>query len=125
MGDNLSVLVDVLLVEAGGKVDMDALGKRIAGEGAASGQPLMRRLVSVVERLNTMHYQARWEAGAAGPRIILGHCPYSAVIQDHPELCQMDLALLGELLAGELRQTAKLESSAGDLPFCIFALKQG
>jgi predicted ArsR family transcriptional regulator len=125
VGDNLSVLVEALLTEAGGKVDIEALGKRIAGGSPGSSQPLMRRLSSVVGRLNTMRYQARWEAGAAGPRIILGHCPYSAVIQGHPELCQMDLALLGELLSGELRQTAKLEIGAGDLPFCVFALKQG
>jgi len=125
VGDNLSVLADVLLTEAGGKVEMEALGKRIAGEGAVSGQPLMRRLSSVIERLNMMHYQARWEAGAEGPRIILGHCPYSVVIKDHPELCRMDLALLSELLSGELRQTTKLESGAGGLPFCAFVLKQG
>ncbi len=125
VGDNLSVLADVLLTEAGGKVEMEALGKRIAGEGAVSGQPLMRRLSSVIERLNVMHYQARWEAGAEGPRIILGNCPYSVVIKDHPELCRMDLALLSELLSGELRQTTKLESGAGGLPFCAFVLKQG
>ena len=123
VGDNLSVLVEALLMEAGGKVNIEALGKRIAGQSPGSSQPLMRRLASVVEHLNSMHYQARWEAGAAGPRIILGHCPYSAVIQGHPELCQMDLALLGELLSGNLRQTAKLEIGAGDLPFCVFALK--
>ncbi|MBN1452845.1 MAG: helix-turn-helix domain-containing protein [Anaerolineales bacterium] len=122
-GDNLSVLADALLMEAGKKVEMDALGKRIAGGRAVSGQPLMRKLASTVERLNSMHYQARWEAGAAGPRIILGHCPYSVLIKDHPELCQMDLALLSELLGGELRQTTKLESGAGGLPFCAFVLK--
>jgi predicted ArsR family transcriptional regulator len=125
VGDNLSVLADALLMEAGGKVEMEALGKRIAGENGVSSQPLMRRLTSVVERLNTMRYQARWEAGAAGPRIILGHCPYSVIIKDHPELCQMDLALLSELLGGKLGQTAKLESGAGGLPFCAFILKQG
>jgi predicted ArsR family transcriptional regulator len=125
VGDNLSVLADALLREAGGKVEMEALGKRIAGESGVSSQPLMRRLASAVERLNTMRYQARWEAGAEGPRIILGHCPYSAVIQGHPELCQMDLALLRELLGRKLRQTTKLESGAGGLPFCAFILKQG
>jgi len=125
VGDNLSVLADALLTEASGKVEMEALGKRIAGESAVSGQPLMRRLASAVESLNNMHYQARWEAGAAGPRIILGHCPYSAIIENHPELCLLDLALLSKLLGGELRQAAKLESSAGGLPFCAFVLQQG
>jgi hypothetical protein len=37
----------------------------------------------------------------------------------------MDLALLGKLLGGELRQTAKLEGGAGGLPFCAIVLKQG
>jgi predicted ArsR family transcriptional regulator len=125
VGDNLSRLADALLTEADGKVRMEALGERIAGRGVVTGQPLMRRLVSAVERLNAMHYQARWEAGAEGPRIILGHCPYSTIIKDHPELCQMDLALLSKLLGGELQQTAMLERGAGGLPFCAFVLRKG
>ena len=119
-GDNLSTLVDALLTEAGGTVQMEALGKRIAGEGKVSGQPLMRRLASTVERLNGMHYQPRWEAGAMGPRVVLGHCPYAAVIERHPELCRMDSALLAKLLDGNVKQTAKLETGAGGLPYCVF-----
>jgi predicted ArsR family transcriptional regulator len=121
-GDNLSVLADALLTEAGATVEMEALGERIAGDNPESAQPLMRRLVSVVERLNGMHYQSRWEAGAEGPRIVLGHCPYSAVISKHPELCQMDAGLLTKLLGGDVRQTAKLEIGAGGLPYCVFVL---
>ena len=125
MGDNLSALVDVLLTEADGKVRMEALGERIVGENKVSaGQPLMRRLASIVERLNEMHYQSRWEAGAEGPRIVLGHCPYAAVIERHPSLCRMDAALLAKLLGGDVRQTAKLESGAGDLPYCAFVFVQ-
>jgi predicted ArsR family transcriptional regulator len=123
-GDNLSALADALLTEAGGTVEMEALGKRIAGEKIESGQPLMRRLASVVERLNGMHYQARWEAGAEGPRVVLGHCPYAAVIGKHPELCHMDASLLENLLGGGVRQTAKLEIGAGGMPYCVFVLTQ-
>jgi len=125
VGDNLSALADALLAEAGNKVKMEALGKRVAGKSAVSGQPLMRRLMSTVERLNGMHYQARWEAGAEGPRIILGHCPYSAVIEKHPQLCQMDAALLDELLGAQVKQLAKQEKGAGGLPYCAFVLTQG
>lgn len=127
MGDNLSVLVDALLTEAGGKFQMEALGERIAGAGentSAAGQPLLRRLASAIERLNKMHYQARWEAGAEGPRIVLGHCPYVAVIEKHPSLCRMDAALLAKILRGGVMQTAKLESGAGDLPYCAFVFAQ-
>jgi predicted ArsR family transcriptional regulator len=125
IGDNLSALVNALFTEADGKVQMEALGERIAGEHkAAAGQPLMRRLASTVERLNEMHYQARWEAGAEGPRIVLGHCPYAVVIEKHPSLCRMDAALLAKILGGEIRQTAKLESGAGGLPYCAFVFAQ-
>ena len=122
LGDNLSVLVDALLSEAGGQVEMETLGKRIAGDDVISDQPLMRRLASTIERLNTMRYQARWEAGAEGPRVVLGHCPYAAVIAKHPRLCQMDAALLEKLLGGDVRQTAKLEVGAGDMRYCLFVL---
>lgn len=122
LGDNLSVLVDALLSEAGGQVEMETLGKRIAGDDVISDQPLMRRLASTIERLNTMRYQARWEAGAEGPRVVLGHCPYAAVIEKHPRLCQMDAALLEKLLGGDVRQTAKLEVGAGDMRYCLFVL---
>lgn len=122
VGDNLSVLADAVLTEASGKFEMEALGKRIAGEGDTSEQPLMRRLSSTIKRLNEMHYQARWEAGAGGPRVVLGHCPYAAVIENHPKLCRMDAALLTELLGGKVSQTAKLETGAGGLPYCAFVL---
>lgn len=124
MGDNLSVLVDVLLTEANGKVEMQALGKHIAGEVDSTEQPLMRRLSSTIKRLNEMHYRARWEAGAGGPRVVLGHCPYRSVIENHPELCAMDAALLAKLLGGEVSQTAKLEIGAGGMPYCSFVFKQ-
>jgi predicted ArsR family transcriptional regulator len=124
VGDNLSALADALLAETSGKVEMEALGKRIVGEHAIAGQPLMRRLSSAVERLNAMHYHARWEAGAEGPRIVLGHCPYTAVIGKHPELCQMDASVLEGLLGGNVKQTAKLEKGAGGLPYCVFVLVQ-
>jgi len=100
------------------------VGKRLAGENNSVGQPLMRRLAATVDHLNQMHYQARWEAGAEGPRIVLGHCPYSAVIERHPGLCRMDTELLGNLVSGKVRQTVKLESGAGGVLYCAFVLSQ-
>jgi predicted ArsR family transcriptional regulator len=64
--------------------------------------------------LNQLHYQARWEAGAEGPRIILGQCPYAAVIGNHPELCRMDMSLLEGMLDTQVEQRVKLG------PMCIF-----
>lgn len=123
-GDNLSALADALLTEGSGNIDTGALGRRLAGEIPVAGGPLMRRLAATVERLNAMHYQSRWEAGAEGPRIVLANCPYAAIIAKHPELCQMDASLLSNLLGGQVRQTAKLEAGAGGLPYCVFVLAQ-
>lgn len=124
VGDNLSVLADAVLTEANGRVGMEALGERVAGEVDSTGQPLMQRLSSTIKRLNEMHYQARWEAGAGGPRVVLGHCPYATVIENHPELCRMDAAMLSKLLNGKVIQTSKLEMGAGDLPYCSFVFEQ-
>jgi predicted ArsR family transcriptional regulator len=104
------------------------LAQRLAqGNSPSAGQniPLARRLAQTVERLNDMHYQARWEAGAAGPRIILGYCPYARVIDRHPEICQVDAFMLEELLSLAIHQTARLQPSAKGLPFCEFVVRMG
>ena len=120
LGDNLSTLSEAVLTEAGSKLKMDALAKRLAGESNFANQPIAKRLNLVVEKLNQMNYHARWEAGAEGPRILFGHCPYAAIIAKHPELCRMDAELLGELFGDELEQIAKIENSHG---VCIFVTR--
>ena len=91
--------------------------------GAASqAVPLTRRLAQAVDRLNELHYQARWEAGASGPRIILGHCPYGGIVESHPELCRVDAFFLEECVGMSAQLTAKLEPGRQGLPFCLFAL---
>jgi predicted ArsR family transcriptional regulator len=83
---------------------------------------LPRRLTRAVELLNELHYQARWEAGADGPHIILGYCPYSAIIAEHPELCRMDAFLLEQRTGLPVDQTVKLQTGAKGYPFCIFRI---
>ena len=120
LGDNLSVLSEALLAEAGSSVRMEILAKHLAGGSNLKTQPITKRLIGMVEKLNQMKYHARWEAGAGGPRIIFGHCPYAAIIAKRPELCQMDAALLKELFGGELKQIAKIENFQG---MCVFVTK--
>lgn len=84
--------------------------------------PVMKRLIRLVDRLNELHYQARWEASAAGPRLILGHCPYAAIVANHPELCRMDAFLLEWRLGSSVEQTAKLQLSDNGLLFCAFLM---
>ena len=117
LGDNLSALAEAIWAEAGKSVKVEALAKRLAGESDFKNQIISKRLNLVVEKLNQMRYHARWEAGAGGPRIIFGHCPYAAIIAKRPELCKMDAALLKELFGDEFEQIAKIEGGQG---LCVF-----
>jgi predicted ArsR family transcriptional regulator len=119
-GDNLAALGDALLSEAGASTRMEMLAKRLAGDANFSNQPIARRLNSSVEKMNAMKYHARWEAGPQGPRLIFGHCPYAALIGKHPELCQMDEALLGQLIGDTVTQMFKIGKEGSSL--CVFAL---
>ena len=120
LGDNLSTLSDALLLEAGSSISVEALAKRLAGESDFKAQTLAKRLNLVVEKLNQMNYHARWEAGSGGPRIILGHCPYAAIIARHPELCRMDKALLQEFMEQSAEQLTKIGRD-GSLT-CVFTV---
>ncbi len=118
LGDNLSALAEALLTEAGSSIRVEALAKRLTGESNFVSQPIAKRLHLVVEKLNEMNYHARWEAGAEGPRIIFGHCPYAAIIMKHPELCKMDVSLLSRLMSRAVLQELKSETQkSGVCPF--------
>ena len=120
LGDNLSMLSDALLAEAGSSLQIEALAKRLAGESGFKSQPVAKRLSLVIEKLNQMNYHARWEAGAEGPRVIFGHCQYAAIIEKHPELCKMDESLLKELMGQSAEQLAKIGRDKSLI--CVFAM---
>ncbi len=120
LGDNLSALSEALLTESGSGVPMEALAKRLAGECNFSSQPLAKRLNLTVERLNQMNYHARWEAGSEGPRLLFSHCPYAAIIEQHPELCQMDEAMLKEWMGQPAAQVSRAGKEGSSV--CVFMI---
>jgi predicted ArsR family transcriptional regulator len=123
LGDNLSALSEALLAEAGSKVRMEALAGRLIGDSNFAGQPIAKRLNLIVEKLNRMNYHARWEAGAEGPRIHFGHCPYAAVVEKHPEVCEMDVSLVSQLIARPVLKESKSETQrSGICPF-VFLIR--
>jgi predicted ArsR family transcriptional regulator len=133
VGDNLAGLADALLSEILENVPAPALDAflqslaarlAVAQSGEAAGH-ITRRLALTIGQLNRFGYASRWEAHAAGPRVIFEHCPYSAVIGRHPELCRMDAFLLADLLKADVTQVSKLELNARGLPFCMFVVGAG
>ncbi len=128
LGDNLSVLSDALLTEAGSKPAlngdegsrMESLAQRLVGESNFANQPLAKRLNLTVEKLNQMNYHSRWEAGFEGPRIIFSHCPYAAILEKHPGLCQMDQAMLKQWMGQPVTQLFKIGKDGSSI--CVFVL---
>jgi predicted ArsR family transcriptional regulator len=125
-GDGLDRLSGALLdIWLGGvpderrEMELKLLAESLAG-GFDAGNSIIKNLVRTTERLNEMHYQARWEASPTGSRIILGHCPYAAVVTGHPEICKMDSFLLESMLGPHIEQSVKLQLNDKGLPFCAF-----
>ncbi len=123
LGDNLSALAEALLAEAGSSLKMEAVAKHIIGEANPASQPIAKRLNLVIEKLNQMNYHARWEAGAKGPRILFGHCPYAAIIAMHPELCEMDTRLLSQFVSQPVAKEAKSETQRSCVCPYVFLIR--
>jgi predicted ArsR family transcriptional regulator len=128
LGALASVLLEMLASERP-KEQQPGLYQQVACALKSSGsQPppvsrsLTQRLSQTVQQLNQLNYRARWEAHAQGPRLILGHCPYAAILSHHPELCQIDRYLLQELVGAPVEQTERLALDERGAPFCRFAL---
>jgi len=82
--------------------------------------PLFQRLNAAIAYLNLHGYHAHWEASPAGPRLFLRNCPYSAILDRHPELCQFDRMLLERLGRLALEQKTRINLAAGGPAACIF-----
>lgn len=137
VGDNLHLLADAVLVclqeQQGAENYLQSL-KKISSHLATGGnkaelpQPiktlhLSQKLVSSIKTLNRLNYQARWEAHRDGPRIFLGRCPYQKILDQHPELCQMDRSLLELITSSSATQIARLARDQSGATYCLFTIK--
>ncbi len=128
LGDSLGVLASALLQEWQHNLtreqleqQLKSLARRLAEGAAINGEAsFAQRLGFLVEALNRLHYLARWEAAASGPRLVLGHCPFASIIDEHPELCRLDHYLLEFLLEQRVEQRVKLERNSRGVPYCEF-----
>lgn len=131
LGDNFALLSDAVLGELlkglspakrNGMINAVAKTFAVQFDMGNLNIPMAKRLTIIVDKLNEMHYQARWEAGAEGPRILFAHCPYAAVIDKHPELCYMDETLMGKLMNANACQLAKIGQQPAGSPYCVFRI---
>lgn len=103
------------------------LAQRLAGTQGGQSRPARntsQRLLSAIQRLEPLGYRPRWEARTGGPQVVLGHCPFAAIIEQHPELCQVDGYMLEELLGTDAEQTSKLQPGPQGTLQCMFRIKE-
>lgn len=133
LGENQGMLSDMLLDEwlAGSSRAKQAAKVQILAEGLADRMgrtdpdlSSMKRVAELTRRLNELHYESGWEAGAQGPRLLFGHCPYAAIIDKHPELCLMDAGMLALQMDADVEQVAKISQQPGGSAHCVFSLRQ-
>ena len=124
--DNLVLLIEALLqvitsenFPRGQSKKIRRIAEYIRGPSKPNGN-LTQRLYQAINRLNELNYQARWEAHQQAPRIILGNCPYAAIVNNHPEICQIDKYLLESLLIIPVEQESKLIRDDREYTYCLF-----
>jgi len=127
---NLDGLADILIkVLIGNKSRGDSedclkmIAKGMKGD-FQSDMGSIQKLNQVVSWLDERHYQAHWEASPTGPRIIIDHCPYSAIQPKNPELCQMDAAILSELTGKSVRHISKRSNNYQEPKQCVFLVQE-
>jgi predicted ArsR family transcriptional regulator len=116
------VLLDAIQTQSG-QVELADIARRLSPAGGNQAPGSSARLLQAVQQLNLLKYQARWEAHANAVQMLLGNCPYAAIIREHPELCQMDAHLLEQLTGLPAAQTAKLQPNQEGAIYCRFQLR--
>ena len=126
--DNILLLLKALLTEISDEkskserlISLQSIAKKLMVS-SHSHKNMSQRLFNAIKRLNELNYSARWEAHPEAPKIILGNCPYSAIIHNHPEICLIDKYLIEELLIITASQESKLARDERGYSSCLFRI---
>lgn len=95
-------------------VIFEGVAARLSAEApaAAEAEPFPARLARVADFLNQRGYVADWEQLPEGYLLHTCNCPYEALAEHNPELCQMDLTLIGNLLGQMPQRVTRLMDGA-------------
>jgi predicted ArsR family transcriptional regulator len=117
-------LLDEVGDTLGGK-ETRALLRRTGRRAAAAAPPLrpgagaQARMNRAARFLSDRGYLARWEQKQGELWLNVCNCPYRQVAQAHREVCDMDQAMIGELLDAPLKMTRCIAHQDGECRFVI------
>ena len=99
---------------------------RRAGRHAATAAPPLRRGAGTQARLNRATkflsergYMARWEKSNGDLLLNVCNCPYRQVAQEHREVCDMDVAMIGALMDAPFKMTRCIARDDGRCQFVV------
>jgi predicted ArsR family transcriptional regulator len=104
---NLNTLADHLLSELKHSLDkkqlnviFEGIADRMASEmpDGAAAEPFEMRVARVADHLIEHGYEARWETHPEGFVLYIDNCPYGGVVEEHAELCALDVRYFSRLL---------------------------
>lgn len=108
------LLVDMIKRREGGEGlarHMEALGHALAGQfrERIDGRTDVERIAQAAALMADVGYEADTEpdpeSGSGRPLISAHNCVYHHLAADHREVCQLDLALMGDLLDADIEHT--------------------
>ncbi|WP_044872916.1 HTH domain-containing protein [Pseudomonas sp. LFM046] len=100
------LLADLLIGEVAGLIGHDALVRLMRGLGRRLAAEMERQVVDEARIAQHMH-EAGYEAevffrSTGEPEIVAHNCIFHHLAVTHPEVCELDLALIGALGGGEV-----------------------
>ena len=101
------------------------IARRLIGVVDTVDGGLTQRLYQTVQLLGEMDYEARWEAHAEGPQLLLIKCPLASLLPTHMDVCLLDTAVLQELLGFPVHQISQRDHHHGGQSFCVFRVLSG
>lgn len=86
---------------------------------APQGESLEQCLNRVVEHLSQQGYEARWEAHPEGYVLHTGSCPYRGVVEEHEDLCLLDLQYISRLLGVSLQRVENMREGGSACSYLV------
>ena len=119
------IIEEIKTDPASGSINVifEGVAARMAAEAPcpAPGEAMTDRLNRAVEFLNQRGYAARWEPAPEGYLFHTGACPYDTIAPKHSELCNMDMALVGNLLGVVPQRVSRVVEGAETCSYLIRA----
>ncbi len=88
-------------------------------KGKIGEQPAAERVAALTTMLRASGVEAEAEATAAGFTIREHNCPYSKTVGEHPEICGVIHAVMQDVVAPDVEQTASLATGGTECRFEI------